>query len=295
MQIFNAVAIIAALAGSTSAFSSVQQKSSNRAFTALFNGPTPLGSGGMADTRDPDAMAHEDARKSISAAPSFEEYLKMRDGGAPAAPAAPAPVAAAPVAAAPASWAPPAAAAAPASWAPAAAAPAAAAPPAASAGGGDIVGTLAGLEGPGQVWGADGIAVGKEESDLKGYDNFGLFVERLQSSGVANELAGAGPFTVFAPTDTAVQSHEKMIGSFDAAACRLHIVAGNVPSASVGTADLTTLAGGKLVYKRAFRKDFVNDVIVGEKTFGQFSDFPTDVACSNGVIHTIGISCAASL
>merc|ERR1712028_132246 len=121
--------------------------------------------------------------------------------------------------------------------------------------------------------GADGIAVGKEESDLKGYDNFGLFVERLQSSGVANELAGAGPFTVFAPTDTAVQSHEKMIG----------------------TADLTTLAGGKLVYKRAFRKDFVNDVIVGEKTFGQFSDFPTDVACSNGVIHTIGISCAASL
>merc|ERR1719162_2887462 len=83
MQIFNAVAIIAVLAGSTSAFSSVQQKSSSRAFTALFNGPT-LGSGGMADTRDPDAMAHEDARKSISAAPSFEEYLKMRDGGAPA-------------------------------------------------------------------------------------------------------------------------------------------------------------------------------------------------------------------
>merc|ERR1719506_374534 len=64
----------------------------------------------MADTRDPDAMAHEDARKSISAAPSFEEYLKMRDtgGGAPAAaPVAPAPVAA-PAAAA---WAPPAAAA----------------------------------------------------------------------------------------------------------------------------------------------------------------------------------------
>merc|ERR1712238_101746 len=141
--------------------------------TALFNGPH-LGSGGMADTRDPDAFADEDPRKSISAAPSFEEYLKMRDGGAAA------PVAAAPVAAAPAPVA-----AAPAAWAPAAAAPT----PAAAAGGGDILGTIAGLEGPGQVWGADGIAVGKEESDLKGYDNFGLFSARLQSTGVGAEIA----------------------------------------------------------------------------------------------------------
>merc|ERR1712085_107107 len=37
---------------------------------------------------------------------------------------------------------------------------------------------------------------------------------------------------------------------------------------------------------RAFRKDFVNDVIIGEKTFGRFSDFPTDVQSSNGVIHS---------
>lgn len=37
-----------------------------------------LGAGGMADTRDPDEMDHEDPRKSISAAPTFEEYVKMR-------------------------------------------------------------------------------------------------------------------------------------------------------------------------------------------------------------------------
>jgi len=59
------------------------------------------GAGGMFDTRNPDAMEHEDPRKSISAAPSFEEYLKQRDGAA-AAPAAEAPAAAAPAAAAPA-------------------------------------------------------------------------------------------------------------------------------------------------------------------------------------------------
>lgn len=105
-----------ALAASANAFSVAPL---NRASTVLFNGPH-LGSGGMADTRDPNAMNHEDARKSISAAPSFEEYLKMRDSGG-AAPAA-APVAA-PVAApaAPPAWAPPAAAA----PAPVAAAPAA--------------------------------------------------------------------------------------------------------------------------------------------------------------------------
>ncbi|CAM9983856.1 unnamed protein product [Ectocarpus sp. 8 AP-2014] len=37
-----------------------------------------IGTGGMADTRDPDALDHEDPRKSISAAPSFAEYLKSK-------------------------------------------------------------------------------------------------------------------------------------------------------------------------------------------------------------------------
>jgi len=58
--------------------------------TALFNNNGPvIGAGGMADTRDPEAQDNEDPRKSISAAPSFEEYLKMRDGGGGTADAAP--------------------------------------------------------------------------------------------------------------------------------------------------------------------------------------------------------------
>ena len=37
------------------------------------------GKGGMADTRDPEPFKNEDdPRKSISVAPSFEEYLKQR-------------------------------------------------------------------------------------------------------------------------------------------------------------------------------------------------------------------------
>mmetsp|Transcript_4201 Transcript_4201/g.8725 ORF Transcript_4201/g.8725 Transcript_4201/m.8725 type:complete len:264 (-) Transcript_4201:76-867(-) len=263
MMSISKVALVAALVGGASAFSPAMKGGVS---TALFNGPT-LGSGGMADTRDPSAMDHEDARKSISAAPSFEEYLKMRDTGG-AAPAAAAPAAAAPAAAAP---------------APVAAAPAA---------GGSAVDVLSTLQGPGQVWGADGIAEGFEESDLKGYDNLDIFVARLQSTGVANEISGAGPFTIFAPVNTAIQTHEKNFGPFDADCCRTHIVNGNIASSSVGSAALSNIGGKPLVYKRAFRKDFVNDVIIGEQTFGQFSDYPTDVAVSNGVIHTVGISMA---
>jgi uncharacterized surface protein with fasciclin (FAS1) repeats len=263
-------ALLAALVAGASAFSPAQKPVFS---TALFNGPE-LGAGGMADTRNPDALVHEDPRKSISDAPSFEEYLKMRSGGATAAAPAPAAVAA------------------PAAAAPAAYAPAAPAAPAAGSGG-SILDTLATLQGPGQVWGADGIAVGKEESELRGYDNFGKFLDRLKSTGVAAELQGAGPFTVFAPTDPAVDSYEKNFGPFDANVCKLHIVKGTVPSSQVSSADLTTISGQKLVYKRAVRKDFVNDVVIGEKTFGQYNDYPVDVACSNGVIHGISLSMAS--
>jgi uncharacterized surface protein with fasciclin (FAS1) repeats len=153
----------------------------------------------------------------------------------------------------------------------------------------NIVDTLATLEGPGQVWGAEGIAVGKEESDFKGSDNFGLFVQRLRSTGVAGTLQGPGPFTVFAPTDSAVESYEKTKGPLDANVINYCIVPGSVPSGSLSSAPLATLQGGALTYGRRFRKDFVNDAIVGEKTFGPYADFPTDVACDNGVVHGIGL------
>jgi uncharacterized surface protein with fasciclin (FAS1) repeats len=151
----------------------------------------------------------------------------------------------------------------------------------------NIVDTLAGLEGPGQVWGADGIAVGKEEAELKGYDNFGLFSARLASTGVAATLQGAGPFTVFAATDTAVETYEKNFGPVTADILNYCIVTGNVAASGVSGAPLTTVQGESLTYSRKFRKDFVDNSIVGEKTFGGFSDFPIDVACDNGVVHSI--------
>lgn len=229
-------------------------------------GQHKLGSGGMADTRDPEAYQDSDPRKSISAAPSFEEYLKQRAAATGGAPAAAAPAAAAPVAVA---------------------APAAAA--STTGGGATVLGTLETLQGPGQVWGADGIAVGKEESDLKGYENFGKFYAALQSTGVANEISGPGPFTIFAPTDPALESYELLRGPLTADVLKLHIVKGNIASTAVSSADLTSLGGVPLKYRYAVRKNFVNDAIIGEKTFGPYTDYPIDVQCGNGVIHAVGL------
>jgi uncharacterized surface protein with fasciclin (FAS1) repeats len=151
-----------------------------------------------------------------------------------------------------------------------------------------IMDTLGTLEGPGQVWGAEGIDVGKEESDFKGSDNFDLFFSRLQSTGVASTLQGPGPFTVFAPTNPAIEAYETMTGPVDAAVCQYCIVQGGVPSNALSSAPLTTLTGASLTYGRRFRKDFVNDAIVGESTFGPFKDYPIDVGCDNGIIHGVG-------
>lgn len=66
------LAVIAALVASASAFAPSTQITRSTAIGQH------IGAGGMADTRNPDAKDDEDPRKSISAAPSFEEYLKQR-------------------------------------------------------------------------------------------------------------------------------------------------------------------------------------------------------------------------
>ena len=80
--------IVFALLATTAAFTPAAQFGRTSALNQH------VGAGGMADTRNPEPVAHEDPRKSISAAPSFEEYLKQR-AGASAAPAAAAPAPAA--------------------------------------------------------------------------------------------------------------------------------------------------------------------------------------------------------
>ena len=80
-----------------------------------------------------------------------------------------------------------------------------------------------------------------------------------------------------------------MNGPLTADAIAYMVINGAISSSAISSADLTTVNGKTLTYSRKFRKDFVNDAIIGEKTFGPFADFPTDVACDNGMIHAVGI------
>jgi hypothetical protein len=72
--------LLAALVAGTSAFCPAPAAFTRG--TAVFNEEPPKkGAGGMFDTRDPEPKKDEDPRKSISEAPSFEEYLKSREAG----------------------------------------------------------------------------------------------------------------------------------------------------------------------------------------------------------------------
>mmetsp|Transcript_15654 Transcript_15654/g.39033 ORF Transcript_15654/g.39033 Transcript_15654/m.39033 type:complete len:503 (+) Transcript_15654:116-1624(+) len=163
----------------------------------------------------------------------------------------------------------------------AAAAPAAAAP----AAGGGVASTLSGLQGAGHVWGADGIAVGKEESDIRGHDGFSKFTDACAAAGIDLDAAA---YTIFAPTDSCLESYEKMRGPVTADVLKMHIVEGKIASSDIPSATLNSL-NGPLTYRYAVRKHFVNDAIIGETTFGAGADFPIDVSVGNSVIHTVGL------
>eukprot|EP00588_Corethron_pennatum_P004118 CAMPEP_0194297850 /NCGR_PEP_ID=MMETSP0169-20130528/59838_1 /TAXON_ID=218684 /ORGANISM="Corethron pennatum, Strain L29A3" /LENGTH=78 /DNA_ID=CAMNT_0039047773 /DNA_START=529 /DNA_END=765 /DNA_ORIENTATION=+ len=72
------VTLFTLLAGAA-AWAPTPQAAFTRTSVVVQNEDGKLGAGGMADTRDPDAKDDDDPRKSISAAPSFEEYLKSRE------------------------------------------------------------------------------------------------------------------------------------------------------------------------------------------------------------------------
>ena len=67
----------------------------------------------------------------------------------------------------------------------------------------NIVETLKTLQGPGVCWGSEGVELGHEENDIKGYDNFDKLVGAVAAAGLAQALSGPGPFTVFAPVNSA--------------------------------------------------------------------------------------------
>jgi uncharacterized surface protein with fasciclin (FAS1) repeats len=132
----------------------------------------------------------------------------------------------------------------------------------------------------------------------QGNADLSTLVSAVTAAGLGETLSGAGPFTVFAPTNAAFakvdkaaldglmkpESKDKLAGVL-----KYHVVSGNVKAADVakmikdgnGTATIKTL-GGSLKASMDGDKVVLTDAKGGKSTITA-----TDIAASNGTVHTI--------
>ena len=133
-----------------------------------------------------------------------------------------------------------------------------------------------------------------------GNADFSTLVTAVQAAGLVETLQGAGPFTVFAPTNAAFEK----IPAADLQALlqpeqrtaltgvlTYHVVPGNVSAAALaeqitaggGQATLTTVEGGTLTA----RANADGSITLTDQKGGSATVVQADVAASNGVIHAI--------
>jgi len=119
-----------------------------------------------------------------------------------------------------------------------------------------------------------------------GAGSFNTLVAAIKAAGLVETLQGAGPFTVFAPTDEAFaklpagtvesllkpENKQKLVGILT-----YHVVPGKVMAADVKTMQARTVNGQSLSITVGAGGVMVNNAKV----------VTTDVAASNGVIHVI--------
>lgn len=137
------------------------------------------------------------------------------------------------------------------------------------------------------------VAVAQDNPD------FSTLVTAVTAAELGETLSGAGPFTVFAPTNaafaklpegtletlTAPEGKEQLTGILT-----YHVVAGLTDAATLtkaiadngGSYELTTVNGAKLTASLDGDKVVLTDAKGGKSTVTA-----TDVAASNGVIHVI--------
>jgi len=117
--------------------------------------------------------------------------------------------------------------------------------------------------------------------------SFKTLVAAVQAAGLVDTLKGAGPFTVFAPTDAAfaklppgtVESLLKPENKQKLAAIlTYHVVSGKVMAADVTKMKSAKTVNGQMLTIKSTRGTvMVNNAKV----------VSTDIVCSNGVIHVI--------
>lgn len=119
-----------------------------------------------------------------------------------------------------------------------------------------------------------------------GNKDFSTLVAAVKAAGLADVLAGKGPFTVFAPTNEAFAklpagTVETLLKPENVAKLKAillyHVVSGSVMAADVRTGAVASAGGEKLNLAAADGKVTVNGTNVVK----------ADIAASNGVIHVI--------
>ena len=133
----------------------------------------------------------------------------------------------------------------------------------------------------------------------QGNADFSTLVSAVQAAGLVETLNGAGPFTVFAPTNAAFEKipAETLQGLLTpeqrgtlTAVLTYHVVSGRVDAATLieqiqaggGSATVTTVQGGELTARVVEGGVVLTDAAGNESRVVQ-----TDVTASNGVIHAI--------
>jgi len=147
------------------------------------------------------------------------------------------------------------------------------------------------------------VAVESEKQTIVGVaasnENFSTLVAAVKAAGLVDTLNSEGPFTVFAPTNTAFDKlPEGTVGTLLkpenketlTAVLTYHVVAGKFDAAAVvaaikknnGSFTVPTVQGGSLT---AMIKD--GNVVLKDAKGGLSTVVITDVAASNGIIHAI--------
>ncbi|MEP6876413.1 MAG: fasciclin domain-containing protein [Burkholderiales bacterium] len=106
----------------------------------------------------------------------------------------------------------------------------------------------------------------------------------IQEAGLTETLQGAGPFTVFAPTDEAFKAvPAAMVDALGKDKARLkavlsyHVVPGTLTSADVKNGPIKTVQGGELSLYRSGTFVTADEAVVTT----------ADVRASNGVVHLV--------
>ncbi len=106
----------------------------------------------------------------------------------------------------------------------------------------------------------------------------------IAQAGLADTLRGAGPYTVFAPSDEAFKAlPAKTMAELGADTALLksvltyHVLPGKVPAADVKNGNAKTVNGANLAVAKAGTTVTVEDAVVVQ----------ADVGATNGVVHVI--------